>query len=299
MADEDKYLFVDEGLHFLTGDEAARALRERSDAEYLDEGKGVVRVPKQRWQEAQKYERDTWLVANAEASDDRNAQHEIGFGNYASLSGRTFHDAIELGCGPFTNLRIIARHCTIERCSLLDPLINEYLQHPHCTYDRQSLSIGETPLASSLGRFLPGRIVRRAMRSLAPDALVSRVPVAELLPIPIEEMTPQRPFDLIVMINVLEHCYDASRIFDTILANLQPGGILVFHDKLFDIQGLEHDVRTRFDAGHPLRVGGPMIESFLRDNFTTLYSHGERVPDEFEGVDLSRDGVYFIGSRKS
>ena len=298
MSDQDeKYLYVDEHLHFVTGDEAARALTERSDAAFLDPAKGVIRVPKQRWQQAQKYERDTWLVANRAASDDRNTLHEAAFGNYSALAGRTFHNAIELGCGPFTNVRIIARHCGIERCTLLDPLIREYLGHPHCTYDGRSLRVAEKRLGRLLGRTLPGRAVRRLLRRLAPGLIFDDVRIARLLPMPIEEM-PAGSYDLLVMINVLEHCYDATAIFDKILQILPPGGVLVFHDKLFEPSEIEKDVRTRFDAGHPLRVGGPVIEAFVDDHFTPLYRKAERVADEFEDIDLSREGIYFIGERK-
>lgn len=296
MSDDSKYLYVDENLHFVTGDEAERALREHSDTAFLDPGRGVVRVPKDRWKQAQKYERDTWLVANADASDDRNTAHEAAFGGYTSLGSRTFRHAIELGCGPFTNLRILARHCRIERCSLLDPLIREYLSHPHCTYDERVLRIGETGLGRSLGASRPGRLLRRVVKGAAPALVEQRVPVAQLLPMPIEEM-PGGRYDLVVMINVLEHCFDATAIFDKILSILPPGGVLVFHDKLFDPLEVAEDVRTRFDAGHPLRVGRPVIEAFLNDHFTPLYRRAEKVADEFEDIDLSREGVYFIGER--
>jgi SAM-dependent methyltransferase len=298
MSDDQKYLYVDEKLHFVTGDEAARALRDHSDAEFLDPARGVVRVPKQRWQQAQRYERDTWLVANAAASDDRNMTHETAFGGYAALAGRTFHDAIELGCGPFTNLRIVARRCKIERCSLLDPLIREYLNHPHCTYDEHALRTGETALGHTLGTTRIGRGVRRVLRSTFPSLVQARVPVAELLPTPIEEMPSPRRYDLVVIINVLEHCFDATTIFEKILDVLPPGGVLVFHDKLFEPAEIEDDVRIRFDAGHPLRVARPVIESFVNDHFTPLYRRIEKVADEFEDIDLTRDGIYFIGERK-
>jgi SAM-dependent methyltransferase len=298
VSDDEKYLFVDEQLHILKGDEAAEALREQSDAAYLDPSGGVSKVPRQRWQQAQRYERDTWMVANADASDDRNDAHLLGFDGYASLSGRTFQHAIELGCGPFTNLRLIGQHCTIERCSLLDPLITEYLNHPHCTYDRRSLWTTETGLSTTLGRTLPGRALRRLFRAVAPQMLTRRIPVSELLPMPIEEMPVRPAYDLVVMLNVLEHCYDATVIFDRILAILQPGGVFVFHDKLFTAAEAEEDVRTRFDAGHPLRVSGAFIESFLEANFTTSFIKHGVVEDSHDDHDLSRDGIYFTGTRK-
>jgi SAM-dependent methyltransferase len=298
MNGDEKYLYVDEQLHILNGKEAAAALRQHSDAAYLDPRDGVVRVPQQRWQQAQRYERDTWMVANREATDDRNDAHRDGFSGYAALEGRVFRHAIELGCGPFTNLRLIGQHCTIKLCSLLDPLIEDYLRHPHCTYDSHALRMRETQLSAILGRTLPGRAIRRVLRAIAPGTLFRRLPIAELLPIPIEKIRASSTYDLVVMLNVLEHCYDAPAIFEKILAILKPRGVIVFHDKLFSAAEAAEDVATRFDAGHPLRVGGELIESFLDQNFTPLFSRRGVVEDAFEEHDLSREGIYFIGERK-
>lgn len=299
MSDEGKYLFVDEQLRYTTGEEAARALATRSDAPFFTEGEGVLRVPKTRWQEAQHYERDTWLIANATAADDRNNDHERAFGGYEALAGRRFAHAIELGCGPFTNLRVIARHCTVSQCSLLDPLIEDYLLHPHCMYDRRFLTTGETTLARTLRTSsYPGRAIGRLLRAVAPDVMVHRVPVAELLPIPIEELSQTGRYDLVVMINVIEHCFDVTAIFEKILQILQPGGTLVFHDKLFDVAEVEEDVKRRFDAGHPLRVGRPVIESFLSEHFDESYRRIAPVEDHFEDIDLTREGIYFVGTKR-
>jgi SAM-dependent methyltransferase len=298
MSDDEQYLYVDEELHIRKGDDAAKALREQSDLPYLDAHDGVVRVPKQRWQQAQRYERETWMVANTAATDDRNSAHFDGFRGYEAIRGRTFLHAIELGCGPFTNLRLIGQTCTIAQCSLLDPLIEDYLNHPHCTYNRKMLRTSETSLSVSLGRTLAGRALRRALRVIAPGTIVRSIPIRAILPMPIEEMPSGNAYDLVVMLNVLEHCYDASVIFDRILSILKPGGVFVFHDKLFTAAEAEEDVRTRFDAGHPLRVGGTVIESFLETNFTPLFAQHGLVEDGHEGHDLSRDGIYFIGARK-
>ena len=298
MAEDEQFLYVDEHLRLLIGEDAARALHERSDAPFLREGEGVARVPRERWQEAQRYERDTWIMGGAESTDDRNADHLEGFAGYASLRGRTFAHAIELGCGPFTNLRMIAQHCTIAECTLLDPLILDYLKHRHCTYDEHHLRAGETPLSRFLGRTLPGRAARRVLRAVAPGSLVQRIPVRELIASPIEEMPPRGPFDLVVIINVLEHCYDAARILERIGRILAPGGLLVFHDKLFAAGEIERDVATRFDAGHPLRVDRRLIEEFLERDFDALYRRGTVVPDGVGDIDLSRDGIYFIGARR-
>lgn len=298
MSEEDKYLYIDDQLHIVTGDEAARAIREKSDERFLDKQKGVVRVTRDRWTEAQRYERDTWLVAAAEASDDRNADHVKGFNGYAALRGRTFRHAVELGCGPFTNLRLIAEHCSVAQCTLVDPLVLQYLEHRHCTYDTRFLRCGKTNLGLSLTGSRAGRLFSRLLGAVAPDLLQHRLPVVELVPTPIEEMPTTRRYDLIVMINVLEHCYDAERIFDVIAEILETDGVFVFHDKLFDQGEIERDVRTRFDAGHPLRVERNVVESFLGAHFEPLYRWSGPVADGYEDIDLSRDSVYFIGTRK-
>jgi SAM-dependent methyltransferase len=299
MDEDRKFLYVDDQLRFLTGTEAAEALRERSDARFLDAGKGVVRVPRERWEEAQRYERDTWLVAAAEASDDRNEEHREGFGNYEALHGRSFQHAAELGCGPFTNLRLIARYCSIASCTLVDPLIPQYLHHRHCRYDRRHLRLAETSFGRTLGGSRIGRVAARVLRKVAPGLLSRQVPVRDLLATPIEEMNIDRPqFDLVVMINVIEHCFDAEKIFSVISRILEPGGVFVFHDKLFDGGEIAADVETRFDAGHPLRVQREVVMAFLERDFRPLYSRTERVADGFDDIDLTRDAIYFIGERK-
>ena len=132
---KEQFFFVGEELDFTTGPEAETLLETRNDAAYAND-RGIVRVPKDRWSMAQVYERNTWMVAGSEATDDRNGYHQSNFDNYVTLRDASFKSAIELGCGPFTNLRMIARHCKIERCNLLDPLINEYLCHKNCVYSR-------------------------------------------------------------------------------------------------------------------------------------------------------------------
>ena len=68
-----------------------------------------MKVDATRWQEAQRFERKTWMEQNLGAVDDRNEFHKQEFGGYQAIAGRTFENVIELGCGLlFTNLRLIA-----------------------------------------------------------------------------------------------------------------------------------------------------------------------------------------------
>ena len=256
---EPRPVFVDADIQVFEGSAAAERLHKRNDLQYLTQ-EGILQVDSARWLEAQRYERKTWMTNLANADDDRNHDHENNFGGYQAVAGRTFHRVIELGCGPFTNLRLVLPHIQAEHITLLDPLIKDYLNHPHCTYRNGNL----------LG-----------------------IPV-ETVASSIEEFKPAEPYDLLVMANVLEHCYDVPAIFQRILQCLKPGGVLVFGDNVFRQEHLPGLLANQFDAGHPIRVTEPLITKFLQENFSELYH--QRF---YGGYDQPhRIDVYFIGTRR-
>lgn len=261
-------VFIADDRTVLTGEAARRALATRSDAPRVRPGSGITRVEPERWQEAQRYERRTWMNDFRNVADDRNQFHATQFQGYESLKGKEFSAAIELGCGPFTNMRLIAPVTNIGEIHLLDPLINDYVTHPNCTYSEGAL---RTPT-------LPARPV-----TLHASA--------------IENFLAPKSFDLVVMVNVIEHCMDAERIFSNLLSMLQVGGTLVFHDRSYDAADLAENLRHEYDAGHPLRVDRAVIDRFLTDNFTPVLSRVVRFERTKWGADRSYDGVYFIGTR--
>jgi len=290
-------LFVGEDGHVLTGDAARRALADSGDAGFVQDELGVVRVPRERWNAAQRYERNVWMNLAAHAEDDRNLDHARAFEGYRILTGRRFESAIELGCGPFTNLRLIARACEVRACALLDPLLEDYRHHRHCTYRHGLLALGENRLGQSLGRSLPGRALRRLLRRVRPALVLDGIPVSERLALPIEDLDGNRRYDLVVKINVLEHCFDAAAIFSRILQLSPPGSILVFHDKLFSGRRVASLVGARFDTGHPLRVDGKLVLEFLAGGFRPLFERRTLLQDVHDGVDLSDNAIYFVGER--
>lgn len=265
--------FVDEGVNILRGEAAERAVRERSDAKFLKEGEGVVSVPRERWQVAQTFERTGWVEKWRSASDDRNIEHAQEFCGYKTIEGRRFGQAIELGCGPFTNARVIGEIAQIDAVTLLDPLLDSYLTLPSCRYSAAGL------------RAHFGKKV---------------IPVRELLNIPIEEMgTEGRRYDLVMMMNVIEHCFDVHAIFAKILAITGPGSVLAFHDYVYDAEKAKRVLADKYyEAGHPLMVAGPVIEKFLWDNFTPLYYSRRKCPADQIEVQPRSGKVYFIGERK-
>jgi SAM-dependent methyltransferase len=291
--DDAGYLFIDEDVSISTAESARSALQRHNDLPFATDDAGIASVPAGRWALAQKAERKHWMELGIKADDDHNYANAAGFDFYRPLRGMSFRSAIELGCGPFTNLRILGDVCRIHSCDLLDPLIESYLAHPLCRYARTHLTVDRTHLNARVRRFVlrhPGLGLRRLAEH-------GRIPVGQLLPVPIEEMPIDGAYDLVVMENVLEHCYDARRVFSNLRSVTGAGGILVVHDRYYSAKEVRDRATRVYDAAHPLRVDRRLVDDFLAGAFQPLYRKLVPVKAEFAGVDLSADHFYFVGRR--
>jgi SAM-dependent methyltransferase len=301
-----KYLHIDSDVRILTGDAAKRAREHKNDQEFLDPaGGGVLNVTEKRWITAQTAERKHWMELGIHSDDDRNKEHAAGFGGYRALAGKTFGSAIELGCGPFTNLRLIANHCRIDAYTLLDPLISDYLTHPSCAYTRFELFVDRyrsqlvpARLRTAIRRRLPSTLLRRIRDNRNRWGIGRAIPIKNLIAAPIEQMPTDCAHDLVVIINVIEHCYDVRQVFANILAVMPPGSVLVFHDKLYDHEHVEQQITTSYDAAHPLRIDQKVVRSFLDSNFESLYTNVMPAPPILTGDKYSSGMLYIIGVRK-
>ncbi len=256
-----KSVYVSDEIEIFYGKNATDMLDNNNDMNYLTD-KGIITVDKNRWSKAQKYEKKTWMERSLESSDDRNLEHKIRFNNYAALKNFKFENVIELGCGPFTNLRLILPlQQSVKSVTLLDPLILEYLQHPHCTYKNSVLAGHKVQIINST----------------------------------IEEFMPENKYDLVVMNNVLEHCFNIPKIFEGLLSMLKDGGIFVFTDVAFSEETVKKIVEKQYDAGHPIRLTKKYLNEFLSKNFKTIYEKS------FSGLyeQPYRKDYYFIGECKS
>lgn len=226
-------IFVASPIEVYHDNEADERLRTINDTRFASEF-GILAVDDARWQAAQQYERDTWLVYNVNATSDRNEAHRDGFDGYAVLGEHLGH-VIELGCGPFTNLRYILPTRKALSITLLDPLAGDYqANHPHCTYRTGELC------------GYPAYYVNFT----------------------IEAVNTNRKFDTVVMVNVLSHCYDARKVLDKICTLLKPGGVLVFNEG-----AATTNPQTFYDVGHPLQVSEVVIDAFLAE-FEPMYRNG-------------------------
>lgn len=231
----EEVIFVASPVDVLHGDAARAALAVTNDAARYTEGKGVLTASLERWQQAQVYERATWLEHGLMLTEDCNAEHAVRFDFYSALP-ENLGNAIELGCGPFTNMIHILKHHEAQCVTLVDPLAESYMaEHPHCTY--RGHTMGPYPV-SVFGST-------------------------------IEDFSTNDQFDTLVMINVLPHCQSVEKVFGWINSHLKTGGHMVFCEPARDIDPL-----TWYDVGHPLSYTQEVIEEFLT-GYEPLFRNGD------------------------
>jgi SAM-dependent methyltransferase len=300
MTDENsqsKTIFIDENVEIYEGEQARQRLKAKAATESIDDERGVTRVDEQRWQEAQRYERRTWLERARWSFTDRNEHHRERFAGYDPLRGMVFKHGIELGCGPFTNMRLLLEHCTVERVTLLDPLITDYLTHTFCRYRHGRLGGFFNDHVFRLPAYVkrPLHFIRTKINDYRIGGLFGR-PVS-LEASMIESYQTDHCFDLVVMVNVLEHCQDATAVFQKIDDILRPGGVFVYHDKIYRASEVKRLSALIYDAGHPLRVDQSVVDAFLNHHFTPLMRAEYLVQTQFRDLPLTHPELYYIGRK--
>ena len=210
----------------------------------------IEKVSRQRWLEAQQWERSHWMrtqrlrarylknlawrfltlmgLVPKYRGDDWNAWWRRQFDDYRFLPAEV-ENAIEVGCGPYTNVRLMLDRCRMRHLVLSDPLIR--------TYVRFKLTFVT-------------EMYRKAACVLDDHAL-EELPFA------------QNYFDLAVMINVLDHVEDARRCMGNLVGIVRPGGILIIGQDLTDEQDLKVLQRDPGAAGHPIKLNHEWFEPFL------------------------------------
>jgi len=188
-------IWIGSTIDIKEGKQALDALDKRNDTQFIVDG-AITKVSHERWKEAQKYEYDTWMIYANTASTDRNNEHYQNFEEYACLP-KNLGKLIEIGCGPFTQTKTIIVGRTTESITLVDPLINEYRNHQHCSYPRF-----DNPILLPI--------------------------LAEDIPADIGD------YDTVICINVIEHVRDSRAVLANIDRLVKPGGILILCEKVYD-----------------------------------------------------------------
>ncbi|MGH8010357.1 MAG: class I SAM-dependent methyltransferase [Candidatus Binatia bacterium] len=215
-------------------------------------------VDEKRWQRAQEWELAFWLREQKPpiwkriglgvlgpllrplgsplaTGDDWNLWWREQFDNYEFLP-RDLGDYIELGCGPYTNTRLIVKGREARRIICSDPLAREYLN-----FKKRWLA----------------RAHEKGLVTIDSHA--------------IEELTlsPQS-FDTVVLINVLDHVLDAERCMEIATGLLRPGGYLIFGQDLADPASFGNREYEWFEEGHPIRLTAEDVSPWLKPFETVL-----------------------------
>ena len=226
-------IFVKSPIDVAEYDKALARLELTNDTRFETED-GVLVVDAERWQVAQDYERYSWLTHNINLTSNNNEFHAEQFNDYADLPDK-LGKVVELGCGVFTNLRLILPERKTTSVHLVDPLAQDYqAAHQHCTY-------------------ADGTLVGHKV------TVVSK---------PIEEWKTALKFDTLVMINVLPHCRDAMVVLDFIRKHMKVGGLVILGEA-----PREHPAALHYDAGHPIALKAHILDAFL-DEFEEVYRNG-------------------------
>lgn len=258
--------YTDKNIIVHTGQSAEELLNTKNDSIYIENGE-ILRVDMDRWKEAQFYERKTWMEQCLMLNDDRNYDHYRNFNSYHPIVeyARSYpiKNIIELGCGPFTNLRTMLHYLNPVEVHLLDPLLSSYLNHPNCSYKNNKMGGYDIKTHS----------------------------------IPIEEFNPDVKFDLVIMNNVLEHCYNIETIFDKIYDCLNVGGLFVFGDVYFMKRDIIELSNILYDSGHPLRLSKEYMDERL-SQYESIFDNEIHTPAPGLHPDYARHEKYFIGIKK-
>ena len=190
---------------------------------------------------------------------DRCQVHKANFDSYASV--RHLGHVAEVGCGPFTQVHTLLEARpdlvqTAESITLADPGMDGYLKLKSCPYRN-------------------GRLKGVPVFTYACGA---------------EEFPFLGAFDTVIMLNVIEHAWDAFAVLSSVYAALKPGGQFLFHERLLDLS-------LQSEVYHPIRLKPSFYDGFLGSSFNTIYNRTVPLVARLY-KNGSASMFYFIGTTK-
>jgi len=251
----------------------------------------VLKVSEERWQKAQQWEAALWSSYTTKhpylkilakfikglakpkllydmikyrdfyCGDDWNYWWKNAFENYKALP-KFFEKALEVGCGPYTNMRLISKHCKIQDIYCSDPLMDVY--------------------ASFKLNWLAKKIKTKQIK-LSSDR-------CECLNFP------DNYFDLVICINVLDHVQDAKKCLEEIIRVAKSNGFLILGQDLSNDDDLKIEAVIR-DIGHPIKITHDTIDNVLGSKFKPCLK--KIIPREKGRNPKAHYGTYiFIGQKR-
>ena len=232
-------------------------------------------VSTERWKTAQHWERSHWVntqrarakygknfiwrvltrlgLRSKYRGDDWNEWWKSRFDGYGFLP-RRISNALEVGCGPYTNVRLMLDHTSFDHLFLSDPLIRTYV---------------------GFKLTFVSEMYRRAA-CILDDHPLEELPFASSY------------FDLTVMINVLDNVRDAHACMNQLIRVIRPGGWLVLGQDLTDDQDVARQRGTEGEIGHPIKLRHEWFNPWLDSGAFDIHQH--RILSRAEG--RSPEGHY-------
>lgn len=252
------------------------------------ENSNITKTSMENWQKAQEWEKNHWVRQRKIGSkygkdfiwkilsligfmpkyrgNDSNYWWANQFDNYNFLPDK-IDNAIELGCGPYTNIRIMIEKCPPRHLFLSDPLIKTYINF------KQSFV---------------GKMHRQGFCILDDH--------------PIEEC-PFAPnyFDLVVLINVLDHVQDAETCIKIAIDITKPEGIILVGQDLSnqeDIKKYCEKYKYALITGdpHPIKMGHNWLDIFINNKFEKIIK--KLLPRELGRDPEAHYGTYIFAGKK-
>lgn len=218
-------------------------MTEYDDSKYIENNK-IIKVDHQRWLKAQEFEKECWQKA-WNLQDDWNLWWKKQFDNYDIIENNLPEDGariIEVGCGPFTNMRIIESILQYKNnlnIYLSDPLIDSYLELPSC--------------------WVKENANRKDKKIFIDNSQLENLKFEDNF------------FDLLVCINVLDHVENVDKCFEEIYRVLKKNGLFVFGQDLTDWEKRNDPKPSEDkDQGHPIRINEEYCDEKLT-NYESLF----------------------------
>ena len=249
----------------------------------------VIRTTEHDWHDAQSFETRTWVVNNRRNSfpkvvfkfiralkkpkylyyylkfgdfycgDDWNYWWMEKFDYYKTLP-KQVDKALEVGCGPYTNIRLISKIIKIKEIHCTDPLMPLYKTF---TWTWLSSMVKKNKIKAEVG-------------------------VCEKIEYP------DNFFELVVCNNVLDHVQDAEKCLKEIYRVLKPGGHFLIAQDLTDEEDLKAEEKRE---GHPIRLYHEFLDNCFAGIYDNVYRKlltraESRYPRDFYGTYI------YIGKKK-
>jgi SAM-dependent methyltransferase len=248
----------------------------------------VLEVSEKRWSDAQHFESDVWIRSNQQNSGwkvlerfVRATRHPTRLVKY--LAYRDFHcgddwnywwleqfenyrvlpkSVEKVGCGPYTNIRLISQRCRIQEIHCCDPLIDLYTTF-RLTWLAEQVSKNRVKVSKQKAEFLTFK-----------DGC----------------------FDMAVCINVLDHVQNANECLRQLLRVVKSGGFIIFGQDLSSEDDCKIEMVNK-DVGHPIKIHHTSLNAVFDSACQTRLK--KILPREKGRNPIAHYGTYiFIGQKK-